>query len=90
MLSRSCSILTRGRIAKNAITYITSGYVLLIEEIYPPIINPNQGGKSGYKKQDEYKKKTIRITLFVNNEKYTQIKSINKDIKVTKDNVLIE
>ena len=90
MLSRSCSILTRGHIAKNAITYITSGFILFIEEI-PSSSFPNQGGRGG-RKDEKYKddRKWIKIILYINNEKYVQTKLVNKDIKITKNNVLIE
>ena len=85
MLSRSLTILTRGHVAKNAVTYITSGYILLIEEI-------NYGGRSGRRSSDVYEKekKKIRITLYINNEKYVKEKIVDADVKILTENISIE
>jgi len=88
MLSRSCSILTRGHIAKNAVTYITSGYILVIEETPIPTRIIDHGGKS--RESSEKEKKKIRITLYINNEKYIKEKIVNKDVKILMENISIE
>lgn len=92
MLSRSCSILTRGHVAKNAITYVTSGYILKIETIIPEHID--HGGIGDKRKvYDEKKKKTkkiIRITIYIGNKRYVEEKEVDENIEVTQNNVDIK
>jgi hypothetical protein len=87
MLSRSSTILTRGHIAKNAVSYITSGYILIVEEIPIPVVI-DHGGRS--RESSEKEKKKIRITLYINNEKYVKEKIVDKDVKILMENISIE
>jgi len=99
MINQSVSILTRGRsstVYTSGITPITSGFIVLEIEYIPPIppIEIEQGGGRSGRKIHEYpeekEKKKIRITLYINNEKYVKEKIVDADVKVSMDNILIE
>lgn len=86
MISRSLSILTKGHVAKNALTYVTSGYILKIETIIPVIYN---NGGSEKKKKHKKNKKIIKISVYISGKVYTKTKEVNEDIVITEKNVKI-
>lgn len=95
MISRSLTILTRGRVAKNAVTYITSGYIFLIEE-FPPSTNYGYnggvdfGGRKPKEEQNKKRKKIVRVTVYISNNRYVEEKEVDEDLKISAGDVSIE
>ena len=91
-INRSGSILTRGKSSTifRGITPFSSGFIISIEEIETQEIQLGGRGTTSRKEKNQKKQKIIRICVYINKEEYCVEKTVDEDITITTNDVLIE
>jgi len=92
MFNRSGSILTRGKSSTifRGITPFSSGFIISIEEIETQEIQLGGRGTTSRKEKNQKKQKIIRICVYINNEEYCVEKTVDEDIKISAEDILVE
>jgi len=92
MFNRSGSILTRGKSSTifRGITPFSSGFIISIEEIETQEIQLGGRGTTSRKEKNQKKQKIIRICVYINKEEYCVEKTVDEDIKISAEDILVE
>lgn len=94
MYSPPITLATRGILSNSGVILPTAGYLILSVEVgpIPPRPRPQHGGAGlgRIEYPDQKKKYYVKVKFQIEDKEYTEIKYINKKIKVSADNISIE